>query len=242
MRKAVAAAVIAASFTTSACGQHRNEDPGPVVSRNFQVGNFTQVEVAGPLDVNIHTGGNPGVSAQGNQQLIDRLEVEVRGNKLLIHPKNDHNWFGGWHWSHGKGTISVTVPMIEAATLAGSGDLNVDNVKGDRFEGQIAGSGDLKLGSVDVASLKLGIAGSGGATATSGKAQQAEYEIAGSGDVDAQAVQVQQLKASIAGSGGIKAHASGTANVDIMGSGDVNVTGGAKCSISKAGSGTVNCS
>jgi hypothetical protein len=242
MRKSLAAAVIAASFTTSACGRDRSEDPGPTVSRNFQVGNFTRVEVAGPFDVNIHTGANPGVSAQGNQKLIDRLEVEVRGNKLLIHPKNEHHWFGGWHSTHGRGTISVTVPMIEAATLAGAGDLNVDNVKGDRFEGQIAGSGDLKLGSVEVGSLKLGIAGSGGATARQGKARQAEYEIAGSGDVDAQAVQVEELKASIAGSGGIKAHASKSADVDIMGSGDVDVIGGAKCSISKAGSGNVNCS
>ncbi len=242
MRKALAAAVIAACTATSACGHNRSDDPGPMVSRNFQVGNFTQVEVAGPFDVNIHTGANPGVSARGNQQLIDRLEVEVRGSKLLIHPKNEHRWFGGLHWTHGRGTISVTVPMIEAATLAGAGDLDIDNVRGDRFEGQIAGSGDLKVGSVEVGSLKLGIAGSGGATARQGKARQAEYEIAGSGDVDAQTVEVEELKASIAGSGGIKAHASRAADVSIMGSGDVNVTGGAKCSISKAGSGNVSCS
>lgn len=242
MRRALAVAVVAASFTTSACGQHRNDDPGPMVSRNYQVGNFTQVEVAGPFDVNIHTGANPGVSAKGNQQLIDRLEVEVRGNKLLIRPQNEHHWFGGWHWTHGRGTVSVTVPMIEAAMLAGSGDLDIDNVRGDRFEGQIAGSGGINLGSVQVGSLKLGIAGSGGATARQGTANQAEYEIRGSGDVDAQGVQVQALKASIAGSGGIKAHASGTADVEIMGSGDVNVTGGAKCTTSKAGSGSVTCS
>lgn len=242
MRKMLAAAVIAACTTTSACGFHSDGDAGPTVSRSYPVGNFTQVEVAGPFDVNIHTGANPGVSAQGNQRLIDRLVVEVKGNKLLIHPKSEFRWFGGWHWHHGKGTISVTVPMIEAATLEGAGDLDIDKVHGDRFEGQIAGAGGLTVGSVDVGALKLGIAGSGSATAKQGKAQQAEYEIAGSGDVDAQAVQVQTLKASIAGSGGIKAHASGTANVDIMGSGDVNVTGGAKCTTSKAGSGSVTCS
>ena len=242
MRKALATAVVAACTATSACGQNRSEDAGPMVSRNFPVGNFTQVEVAGPFDVNIHTGANPGVNAKGNQQLIDRLEVEVRGSKLLIRPRNEHHWFGGWHWTHGRGSISVTVPMIEAATLAGSGDLDIDNIRGDRFDGQIAGSGGIKLGSVEVGSLKLGIAGSGGATARQGKAQQAEYDIAGSGDVDAQNVQAETLKASIAGSGGIKAHASRAADVSIMGSGDVNVAGGAKCSISKAGSGNVTCS
>lgn len=242
MRKAIAAAFLAASFTTSACSREHSENPGPVVSRTYQVGNFTEVEVAGPFDVDIRTGANPGVTARGNQNLIDRLEVEVRGNKLIVHPKSEHRWFGGWHSTSGHGAISVTVPMIQAATLAGSGGLTVDNVRGDRFDGKIAGSGDLKLGSVEVGSLKLGIAGSGSASAGQGKAQQAEYEIAGSGDVDTQAVQVQTLKVSIAGAGGVKAHASGTADVSIMGSGDVNVMGGAKCSTHKMGSGSVNCS
>lgn len=243
MRKALAATLVAASFTTSACGARaHDDDPGPVVSRSYQVGNFTKVEVAGPFDVDIHTGANPGVSAKGNQQLVDRLEVEVRGDKLVVHTKSEHHWFGGWHSVRGRATISVTVPMIEAATLAGAGDVNIDTIRGDRFEGQIAGSGDMKLGTVEVGSLKLGIAGAGGASAGSGKAQRAEFKIAGSGDVRTETVEVEDLKVSIAGSGGVKAHASRTADVSIMGSGDVDVTGGAKCTTHKMGSGDIRCS
>jgi hypothetical protein len=221
MRKVVAAAVIAASAATSACGRSHDEDPGPQVSHNYQVGNSQEVEVAGPFDVTIHTGAAPTVQAKGNQKLIERLVVEVKGNKLLIHPKEKHGWFGSWGSVRGKGEIAVTVPMIQAATLAGAGD--------------------LKLGSVEVGSLKIGIAGAGGATAGPGKAGSAEYQIAGSGDVDARSVQVEDLKVSIAGSGSIKAHASRAADVNIMGSGSVDVTGGAKCSVSKAGAGDVHC-
>jgi hypothetical protein len=39
----------------------------------------------------------------------------------------------------------------------------------------------------------------------------------------------------------VRAHASETADVDIMGSGDVELAGSAKCSISKMGSGNVRC-
>ena len=241
MRKVVAAAVIAASAATSACGRSHDEDPGPQVSHNYQVSNFQEVEVAGPFDVTIHTGAAPTVQAKGNQKLIERLVVEVKGNKLLIHPKEKNGWFGSWGSVRGTGEIAVTVPMIQAATLAGAGDLNIDTIKGERFDGQIAGSGDLKLGSVEVGSLKIGIAGAGGATAGPGKAGSAEYQIAGSGDVDARSVQVEDLKVSIAGSGSIKAHASRAADVNIMGSGSVDVTGGAKCSVSKAGAGDVHC-
>ena len=240
MHKAVAAIVIAAAGTTAACSHARGEDAGPVVSRDYQVGNFTGVEVAGPFDVDIRTGARPGVHAQGNEKLIERLVVEVKGDKLLIHPRRNGNWFGGWH-SSGSGKIAVTVPALAAATLAGSGDMTIDKVQGERFDGQIAGSGDLRVGQVDVGSLKLGIAGSGGASA-SGRARDASYEIAGSGSVDAHSLTTETLKVSIAGAGDIKAHASNSAKVDIRGSGDVEVTGGAKCSVSKAGSGNVRCS
>lgn len=244
MRKLVTVAALAAAASTAACGRSRDEngDPGPAVSKAYQVGNFTEVEVAGPFDVDIKTGANPGVTARGNQKLIDRLEVEVRGNTLRIRPRSERRWFGGWGSVRGKGSIAVTVPMISAASLAGSGNLSINQVRGDTFEGEIAGSGDLRVDSVEVSRLKLGIAGSGGATARSGRAQRAEYEIAGSGGVDARGIAVEDLEISIAGSGDIKAHASKTADVDIMGSGDVDITGGAKCSISKAGSGDVRCS
>jgi hypothetical protein len=234
------AAVIAACATLSACGGGR-ESPGPVVSRSFQVGAFDQVEAAGPFDITVRTGAAPSVEARGNQSLIDRLQVDVENGKLRIRPHNDHGFFG-WGIHRGKATITITVPSLKAATLAGAGDITIDKVEGDSFEGKMAGAGDLKLGSVDVGSLKLSVAGSGDATVQSGKAQSAEYGIAGAGDVDTSNVTVQTLKISIAGSGDIKAHATGAADVNIMGSGDVTVTGGAKCSVSKAGSGDVHCS
>lgn len=243
MRKALLIGVAAAAVAVAGCSWHHDEDGGPMVQRSYQVGNFDQVTVAGPFDVTIRTGSGPTVSARGNQKLIDRLEVEVKGNRLEIRPERNHGFFNwGWGSSTGQGTIAITVPTLSAATLAGSGDLDIDKVQGDRFEGQIAGSGDLKVDSVNVGSLKLGIAGSGGAHAMSGKAATAQYSIAGSGGVDASGVTTTQLKVSIAGAGDVKAHATGTADVSIMGSGSVNVTGGAKCTVSKAGSGDVTCS
>ncbi len=59
MRKSIAAAVIAASAAAAACSQSHAEDGGPTTSRSYQVGNFQQIEVAGPYDVDVRTGANP---------------------------------------------------------------------------------------------------------------------------------------------------------------------------------------
>ena len=244
MRKAIAAAALAAG-ATSACGHARGdgEDAGPTVSRAYNVGNFSEIELAGRYDVDVRTGPKVSVSATGPEKLMERLVVEVRGDKLTIHPENKRRWWNSEGWKgRDKVQVTITVPSLTAATLAGSGGIRIDKVQGDRFRGQVAGSGDLHLGSVDVGELKLGIAGSGGVDAGAGRARSAQYDIAGSGGVAAGGIAVEQLKVSIAGSGDIKAQASKAADIDIMGSGDVEVTGGAKCSISKAGSGNVRCS
>lgn len=242
MRKFVAAAVVAAGAATAACGQSRAENGGPTVSRNYQVTGFEQIEVAGPYNVTVRTGSGPTVAARGPQKMIEHMVVEVRGGKLVIRPEERQGWFRhGWNF-HGTVELAVTVPQLRGADIAGSGDITIDQVRGDRFEGAVAGSGGLNLGTVDVQNLKLAIAGSGGVKANSGRAQSANFDIAGSGDIDVRNVQAQDADVSIAGSGSVAAHATGTADVSIVGSGDVELTGGAKCKVSKMGSGDVRCS
>jgi len=233
-------AVVVAASAVAGCQVNAQEAPGRNITRNYQVGNFQQIEVAGPYDVEVRTGTNPSVSANGSEKLLEKTVVEVKGDKLLIRPENNHSFFHfGWS-SRGKAHFTVTVPQLSGATIAGSGDVQVDKVQGDRFEGTVAGSGGIVVGNMDVQTLKLAIAGSGGVKG-SGKAKSADYDIAGSGGIDGSGIVAEQAKISIAGSGDVKAHATGSADVSIMGSGDVEVSGGAKCKVSKAGSGDVRC-
>ena len=242
MHKAMLAGIGIVAITISGCGRSHAEDGGPTVEKSYQVGAFDKIEVAGPFDVNVRTGSNPSVSASGPQKLIEHLVVEVKGDKLVIHTERQHGFFNWGFNTNGSATLSVTVPALSAATIAGSGGITVDKIAGDSFEGGVAGSGDLKLDAVQVKSLKLSIGGSGDIAARSGQAQQADYHIAGSGGIDARGVQAQAATVAIAGSGSIRGQATGAADVKIMGSGDVTMTGGAKCVISKTGSGDVNCS
>ncbi|QNM82239.1 DUF2807 domain-containing protein [Sphingomonas sabuli] len=228
------------TIAVAGCGQSLAQDGGPTVQRSYPVGQFQHIEVAGPYDVNVRTGSAPSVSGRGPQALMDKLVVEIRGDRLYIHPEKTGNRMS---WSgREKATLNVTVPMLRGAAIAGSGDVTIDRIAGNDFDGSISGSGDLNLASLNVQTLELSIAGSGGLTARAGQANRAAYKIAGSGDIDARGVRTGTASLSIAGSGNIAGHASNEASVSIVGSGDVALTGGAKCSVSKAGSGSVRCS
>ena len=140
MRTFMIAAVIAASATTAGCTSHHG-DTGPTVSRNYQIGDFQKLEVAGPYEVEVHTGGNPGVSARGGEKLLSHTTVEVRGDKLVIRTQKNRSLFN-FGWGHrGKAQFVVTVPQLRGATIAGSGGIWIDKVAGPNFDGTVAGSG-----------------------------------------------------------------------------------------------------
>ena len=240
MRKAIALGAIIAAVAT-ACAQNRHESGGPTVDRDYQVGAFEQIEVAGHYEVDVRTGSAPSVHATGPEKDIERLVVEVRGNRLLIHSRRNGGFNMGWCGGGEPTRIAVTVPKLSGASIAGSGGIKVDRVASESFKGEIAGSGDLNVGAIEAGSVELSIAGSGNISAA-GKARTVNYNIAGSGDIDAEGLVSETAEVSIAGSGNVTANATATASVSSLGSGDVALSGGAKCTVSKHGSGDVRCS
>lgn len=240
-----AALPLTAALLLGACNMHADarEDSGnhQNIRRNFPVGDFQKIALAGSPDVVVTVGGAPSVRAEGDQALIDRLLITVQNGELVIGSKRDQSW--SWNLGSHQNrsvTIYVTAPSLAAASISGSGDMKIDKIAGNDFSGSVVGSGDLSLASLQVAQARFSTTGSGDISAA-GKAQQATISVAGSGGLAAGGLEIANATVSIVGSGDVTAHATQTADVSIMGSGDVNLSGTAKCSIHKMGSGDVHC-
>jgi Putative auto-transporter adhesin, head GIN domain len=234
--------ILASLLVLAACGAKAHEQGGPsghAGRRDFQVGGFDRVELAGSHNVVVTVGGAPSAYAEGDTGLLERLEVKVENGVLRIGQKKG-SWSFGWSKNHGAVTVHVTAPSLRGAEVAGSGDMRIDKVQADAFAASIAGSGELELGSLTANSASFSIAGSGGVSA-SGTAESGDYSIAGSGDVRASGLQVKRARVSIAGSGNVEAKAMETADISIMGSGDAIISGPARCKVSKMGSGDARC-
>jgi hypothetical protein len=236
--------VIGALIPTAACGGTLSGDDdtpgvrgqGEGSSRTYAVTDFTQIDQRGPDDVDVRVGAGFSVHAEGDPDALDRLKIVREGNRLRISRKTT----GGIGWSSGSAKVFVTMPRIEAARLAGAGDVAIDRVDGAAFTGDIAGAGSLGLNRVTVDALKLLIAGSGTVTAA-GQAQEIDVSIAGAGDVDGKDLRGSRASVKIAGTGNVQALIDGDASVSIMGTGDVDLGPKARCKVSKMGTGDVRC-
>lgn len=237
MRKSL---ILAGLVLLAGCGVVHAEghDGGPSGSRSFNVHGFDRVALRGSDNVVVRVGGAETVTATGPQDVLDRLEIKVVDGELRI--GREKHWSWGWSRDHGDTVVTVTLPRLRGAAVAGSGDMKVDNVQAPSFEGSVAGSGNLSIGTLMADAASLNIAGSGD-TIVGGAAKSIDVSIAGSGNLDARGLKSERAKISIAGSGDVRAAVSGEADVSIVGSGDVDIAGTPRCKVSKLGSGDVRC-
>jgi len=234
----VGLAGVAASALVACSGNSATSGSGAPLSRSFAVGPFDSVELQGSDNVRVVTGTAADVAANGSSEILDKLDIRVEGRTLKIGRK-PMGWQFSWGSSSGA-TITVTTPGIVAATVSGSGDMSVDRATGDRFKGTVAGSGALDLADLRVRDAALSLAGSGDLRAV-GSAQTASLSVSGSGDIDAERLVSQTVDASLSGSGNLRATAKVSAKVSLAGSGDAQISGTNACAISKVGSGSARC-
>ncbi len=213
-------------------------NPGPSGTRSFDLNGFDQVKLAGSDDVRIVAGPAFSVQATGPEKTLEKLEITVRGSTLNVGRKS-RSWSMGWS-NDRSAVITVTMPVIKSASLAGSGDFSIDQVDTPSFEASIAGSGNMDVKSAKVEKLSIDLAGSGNVD-VAGTSKTIDISIAGSGNVKADSMSAEQATISVAGSGDVNARASVSASVDMAGSGNVTIAGTSNCKTSKLGSGEVRC-
>ena len=223
----------------SACSASVDSNAG---TRSFPVpGNFDAVTLGGPDNVRVVTGGVPSIVATGETADLDKLTVELQGRNLIVSRKKSEGMRWGWSRNSKGVTVTVTVPRpISGAVLKGSGDLNVDQGSGARFDAELRGSGDLNVARVVTQAARLSVMGSGDLK-VAGQARTVAIDLTGSGGVNASGLNAETAQVGVRGSGDVDARATRSANISLMGSGNASIRGTRNCTTSKRGSGEVRC-
>ena len=178
-----------------------------------QVGAFQNVRIDGSAKVNVKIGGEPSLTVTADDNILPILTTDVRGDTLVISCKDNVSY------SPKVGvTVEITTPALSGVEINGSGDVNVTNLKAQKFSAIIRGSGDVRA---------------------SGSADSINAEIKGSGDIKLGELHAKSGNVSVAGSGNATVNVSDELNVNVAGSGDIRYRGSPKIQKSIAGSGSV---
>jgi hypothetical protein len=213
--------------------------PAAGAERRYSVTDFDRVQVDGPYEVTLTTGGSSQAMAAGDQAAIDRVSIDVQGRTLRVRP-NPSAW-GGYPGARiGPVRVVVSTRDLRGATVIGPGSLLIDRARGLRLELSLSGSGSLTVGSVDADVLTLGTIGSG-EIRVAGKAKQLRLTVEGSGDFDGRGLVSEDAQIVAGTSGTLVVGATRTARVTARGRGLVEILGTPACTLSGASAAIVIC-
>lgn len=95
----------------------------------------------------------------------------------------------------------LTVGSLESLTVKNSGDVEITEVKGDRFKLRSTGSGDVRINQLKVDSLEAELTSSGDLKITEGSANEQKLRLSSSGDYDGKNVVCKRAQVRLSSSG-----------------------------------------
>lgn len=221
---------------------------------------FTQVSFGVSGKLYLRQGNDQRVEIEADDETMERIEFEVRGDRLLI--RSDNRWSDWWSWKNDrKVTVYITMRDIEGLSVSGSGDLIAEtpvnardldlSVSGSGYleaeiaasgnvEADVSGSGDMKLKG-KCGNIESDISGSGNVYFTGQIAGEGKFDLTGSGKLQASG-SAQSVKAWISGSGRVSAAdlEAERCDVRISGSGNVQINVQRELNANISGSGSVS--
>ena len=141
------------------------------------------------------------VRIEAEDNLIPYFDTSVQGSTLKIGIKNQYMGVSLQPTRPVK--FYVTLPTIEAVTLAGSGNIFAGKIQAGAFGISLLGSGNISTDALTATNLDIHLSGSGNINLGTVSASQVTANIAGSGDIQVDTLTADKVSSKTAGSGNI---------------------------------------
>jgi len=200
-------------------GRASVQGSGSVESRDFDVADFTGINISGNYEVIWQQASSYSLVIEMQENLFDYLEVAVRGNTLHIDSSRSFNTT-----SANRPRIYIESPSIDSANFAGAINAsNWDSIQGANFSVDTSGAVNLTF-DLQVMNFQASLAGAGDLTLT-GQADVANVSSSGASTVEALDLQTKAATISITGAGNVNVAVSDDLTVSLTGAGRVRYVG-----------------
>lgn len=225
---------ISIAFLSTSCNQVNGT--GPLITATRNVDHFTAIESTMSSNTLITIGTVYSVKIEAQKNIIDLIQTEVEGDRLVIKTKK------GVNISTDRAiVIRITMPEVTGIDVTGSGSVKVLNaIINKSLHLDVSGSGDIETAGITAEQLDATITGSGNIKVGSGTCKESRLSLTGTGDAAFGDIKTNVMSAELTGSGNADVNVSDYLKVSITGSGDVNYKGSAQVTAQVTGSGSLH--
>jgi hypothetical protein len=154
---------------------------GQRTSRTYDHTGFDGIEMSGQWDVTIERGDAWRVAVDVPVELIDQVDVELRGDRLSI------GFEGGWcAWCFRDGLVlkaTITMPALEALGGSGASKVRFSGFDGANLSLDLSGAGEIRGAASRFDALTLDMSGAANVELSDVPVTNADVDISGAGNV-----------------------------------------------------------
>jgi hypothetical protein len=191
---------------------------GPLVTKDYDLGNFTAVNAGSAFQVEITRSDKYSVSVTVNQSLVERLDVRVSGNTLHLSLKPGYGITGAATMR-----AKVTMPELTGLDVSGASQTNVTGFNSDKsLKTQVSGASSLR-GGLTCGDASFNVSGASKVN-LDGSAQDLKVEASGASTVDLSNFASQNTVVNASGASKVVVAPSGSLDVEASGASTVRYT------------------
>eukprot|EP01132_Coremiostelium_polycephalum_P014900 gene14900-18051_t len=191
-------------------------------SKNFNITDFNEIVVSSGIDLYLTQAGSENIKLVGDEELIQNIEVEKKGNTLSIKYKEGMTWRRVFKGKSAKAYVSFK--NLNSLVASGGSDVFTQNeIKSDKLNLRASGGSDLKL-KVTVRDLDLRASG-GSDVNLSGSATNMQISSSGGSDINAFDLIAENAKVTSSGGSDANVHVTKALEATASGGSDIHYKG-----------------
>lgn len=220
MKNALYLIPILFAFIFPSCDIRTSEYKGESIEKEIDIKEFSSIDVEGAFEVVLIQGDKEGLIFQGNEDLINKIEVDQNDDQLSIFLNSDKNK----SLQKNELKIFITLTTLDRLSFKGVGEIKNDGfLVLDKLEinGQGVGNIELNLDANEIITL-LNFVGNMKLT---GSTEQLYLSNEGIGNIDAAELIAQNVEIISQGIGAVSVHCENELSLEVSGIGSVSYTG-----------------
>lgn len=192
---------------------------GNLVTEEYDLDGFTEIDASSAFEVIVTRGDEFAVTLTADDNIMDRVEVDVRGERLVLGMRDLTIMLGQITLR-----AEVTLPELTAITLSGASRATFDEFDVDgAFDAEASGASTIS-GAVNADSVRVDISGASKATLT-GSARTLDALASGASTADLRDLIVEDARVEASGASTIRVHATSELDAQASGASTVRYSG-----------------
>lgn len=214
---------LAVVFSSCDIGDERLKGNGNIRTEERTVSSFDEIAVHGAIEVYLSQGDFAPLKFEGDENLLQYIEVVEEGDKITIQPRDDYNLD-----FTNEMKVFVTAPEFRRLDVSGAskiiGQSMIDNNRALTLH--LSGASEMNL-NVDAPEIKADLSGACTLKAK-GQTREVSFQLSGASNAKCFDLLAEETSVDISGAGNAEVYASVQLKAEVSGAGNVKYKGNAK--------------